>query len=167
MPGLVPGIHVFTVLQSTKRVDGRDLAFGRPGHDAECVALYESDRYAATFSPARRSTAMSSLFMRMSALITRFECAPSPLIISLSIDGTTCHDTPNWSLSQPQRPFSPPAESFSQNASISSWVSQATIIEIASENLNSGPPLSPMKRWPSSSKMTVSTVPFGSGPASP
>jgi hypothetical protein len=39
MPGLVPGIHVFTVLQATKRVDGRDLAFGRPGHDAECVAL--------------------------------------------------------------------------------------------------------------------------------
>jgi hypothetical protein len=31
MPGLVPGIHVFLVVQ--KDVDGRD----KPGHDGECI----------------------------------------------------------------------------------------------------------------------------------
>jgi hypothetical protein len=35
MPGLVPGIHVFTTLTRRKDVDGRD----KPGHDEEQKAV--------------------------------------------------------------------------------------------------------------------------------
>ena len=39
--------------------------------------------------------------------------------------------------------------------------------EIASSKVNSGPPLSAVKGWPSSSNCTVSTMPASRGPASP
>ena len=67
--------------------------------------------------------------------------------------GATCHERPKRSLSQPHGPSSPPSESVLQYASTSSWVSQFTWNEIASLNVNSGPPLSARKRWPSSSKL--------------
>ena len=37
---------------------------------------------------------------------------------------------------------------------------------MASSNLNSGPPLMPTKRWPSSSNSTTITMSAGRGPAS-
>ena len=51
--------------------------------------------------------------------------------------------------------------------SISCCVRQFTTNEIAGVNLNCGPPLSATNGWPSSSKATVITVPFGPGPSSP
>ena len=74
-------------------------------------------RYAATRSPARRSAAISSLFMRISAVITRFPRAASPPPMSSIICvGTTCHDRPYLSLSQPHTCAlgSPPGVSLSQ-----------------------------------------------------
>ncbi len=59
--------------------------------------------------------------------------------------GTTCHDTPKRSLSQPHWPGLPPSRvSASQYRSTSAWSSQSMDSEIASVNGNSGPPLSPM-----------------------
>ena len=81
--------------------------------------------------------------------------------------GTTCHETPKRSLSQPQGPSSPPSESVLQSVSTSSCVSQSIWNEIASLNVNSGPPFSPMNLWPSSSKLTVITAPSVPGPAAP
>ena len=71
------------------------------------------------------------------------------------------------SLSQPQGPSSPPSESLLQNASTSSWVLQLTWNEMASLNVNSGPPFKATNFCPSSSKLTVITVPSGRGPAEP
>src|ERR671937_2741082 len=73
--------------------------------------------------------------------------------------GTICHDMPNLSLSHPQGPCSPPSESVLQNMSTSSWFLQSTWNEIASLNVNSDPPFKATNRCPSSSKLTVMTVP--------
>src|SRR4051812_38447435 len=81
--------------------------------------------------------------------------------------GTTCHETPNLSFSQPHGPSSPPAESSLQNLSTSSCDSQSIWNEIASLNRYCGPPLSATNDWPSSSKATVITVPSRSGAAEP
>ena len=51
--------------------------------------------------------------------------------------------------------------------STSSWLSQLTSNEIASLNVKSGPPFSAVNAWPSSSKLTVITIPSGRGPADP
>jgi hypothetical protein len=51
--------------------------------------------------------------------------------------------------------------------STSSWFLQLTWNEIASLNVNSGPPFRARNFCPSSSKLTVMTVPAGRGPASP
>jgi hypothetical protein len=48
-----------------------------------------------------------------------------------------------------------------------SWVWQRTWNEIASLNVNSGPPLRATNSCPSSSKLTVMTKPSGLGPALP
>src|SRR6266545_4125553 len=81
--------------------------------------------------------------------------------------GTTCHERPNLSLSHPQTPSSPPSESVLQYLSTSSCVSQLTANEIASLNVNSGPPFSATNVCPSSSNSTVMTIPSGRGPAEP
>src|SRR2546425_9647662 len=86
---------------------------------------------------------------------------------SCSSVGTICHDRPNLSFSQPQGPSSPPSENVLQNVSTSSWVSQLTWNEIASLNVNSGPPFRATNSCPSSSKLTVITIPSGRGPAEP
>src|ERR1700730_3803555 len=76
--------------------------------------------------------------------------------------GTTCHDTPNLSLNQPHCDSCPPsALSFAQKESTSSGVSQFTTNEIDSLNLKTGPPLSAVNFWPSSSNSTVMTDPAG------
>src|SRR2546430_13731093 len=79
--------------------------------------------------------------------------------------GTICHDRPNLSFNQPQGPSSPPSESLLQNASTSSWFLHVTWNEIASLNVNSGPPFKVTNFCPSSSKLTVITVPSERGPA--
>src|SRR5205809_2410342 len=81
--------------------------------------------------------------------------------------GLICHDKPYLSLSQPHGPSSPPSESSSQNLSTSSWVLQCTENDMASVNLNWGPPFNAVYSCPSSSKTTVITLPLGPGPASP
>src|SRR5713101_6974398 len=81
--------------------------------------------------------------------------------------GTICHDKPYLSLSQPHCSFSPPSESFSQNASTSSCVSQFTTNDIAGEKVNCGPPFSAINSCPSSWNVATITVPLGPGPASP
>ena len=43
--------------------------------------------------------------------------------------GTTCHETPQRSMHQPQRSASGTADSPAQNRSISSWLRQVTTIE--------------------------------------
>src|ERR1700674_1394446 len=89
-------------------------------------------------------------------------CISSPRTV-----GTICHDKPYLSLSQPHLDFSPPSESFSQKPSTSSCVSQFTTKDIASVNLNWGPPFNAMNSCPSSWKVATITVPFGPGPPSP
>src|SRR5262249_20811388 len=89
------------------------------------------------------------------------------LSISPKMVGLTCQDKPYLSLSQPQGPSSPPAESFSQNSSTSLCVLQSTENETASLNLNCGPPFNAMNGCPSRSNSTVMTLPAGPGPASP
>src|SRR4051812_11260333 len=82
-------------------------------------------------------------------------------------DGTTCHERPYLSFSQPHLDFSPPSESFCQNQSTSSCVSQLMNNDMASVNLKCGPPFNAMKSCPSTWNVPVMTVPFGPGPASP
>src|SRR4249920_2786941 len=81
--------------------------------------------------------------------------------------GTTCHDRPYLSLSQPHLDLFPPSESFSHSSSTSCCVSQLTTNDIASVKVNCGPPFSATNSCPSSSNFAVITVPFGPGPASP
>src|SRR5256712_12172146 len=71
-------------------------------------------------------------------------------IISPSAAGTTCHDTPKRSLSQPHRPSSPPYESRFQVSSSSSCVSQVATSEIPSENERLEPPILAVNPPPSS-----------------
>ena len=109
---------------------------------------------------------MSIFFIPIIALIARcdFSDLGSPTS-SMMTFGTTCHDSPYLSLSQPQATSLPPfAVSFPQQSSTSAWLSQCTTKEIASVNLWSGPPLSAVYSMPSSSKLAVSTLPAGPGP---
>src|SRR5712692_4126956 len=102
------------------------------------------------------------------ASMTLFDFSGSlSCIISPKTVGTICHDKPYLSLSQPHLDFSPPSESFSQNSSTSSCVSQFTNNEMASVNLKCGPPFNDMNSCPSSWNVAVISVPFGPGPASP
>ena len=67
---------------------------------------------------------MMSLLMGGTPAMTGL--APSgSCIISLIPEGTTCQERPNLSLSQPYGLFSPLAERFSQDASISAFEPQA------------------------------------------
>src|SRR5258708_22267056 len=81
--------------------------------------------------------------------------------------GTICHDTPYLSCSQPHCCVAPPSESFAQNVSTSSWVSQFTTNDTAGEKLNFGPPFSARNSCPSSWNAAALTGPFGPGPAAP
>src|SRR5207249_1340091 len=94
--------------------------------------------------------------MTLSDFSASLSCNISPNTV-----GTICHDKPYLSLSQPHGPFSPPLESFSHSSSTSSCVLQFTKNDMASENLNSGPPLSAINSCPSSWNVTVITVPLG------
>lgn len=92
---------------------------------------------------------MSSFFIRIIARMTRSVFAGSlSTSMRLSTDGTICQDSPYLSFSQPQSPTAPPAESLAARSSTSSCVSQLTDSEIASVNLNSGPPFSAMNSGP-------------------
>src|SRR5919197_2207477 len=82
-------------------------------------------------------------------------------IISPKTRGTICHETPNLSFNQPHCSCSPPSESFSHKSSTSCCVSQLTKNDIADENLKIGLPFNAINCYPSSSKVTVITVPFG------
>ena len=62
--------------------------------------------------------------------------------------GTICHESPNRSFSHPHWTSLPPADSFSQYSSTSCCESQRTVSEIASVNLNDGPPLRAVNFWP-------------------
>src|SRR5712691_10865422 len=85
-------------------------------------------------------------------------------IISPSAAGTTCHDTPKRSLSQPHGPSSPPSESRFQVSSSSSCVSQVATSEKASVNEKAGPPSKAVYSCPSSSKLACQRLPLGRGP---
>src|SRR5579863_1228878 len=62
--------------------------------------------------------------------------------ISPSANGIICHDNPNLSFNHPHRDSVPPAVSFAHSSSTSSCVLQSTKKDIASVNLNIGPPFS-------------------------
>src|SRR5262252_7559342 len=96
---------------------------------------------------------MSILPICSMACMTRPDfCGSLSVSISPSILGMICHETPNLSFNQPHRLSAPPADSRSHSSSTSACVSHETNSEIASVNLNIGPPLNAMNRWPSSSK---------------
>src|SRR5207247_3459572 len=82
-----------------------------------------------------------------------------PVINASNSLGTICQESPYLSCSQPHGPCSPPSPSLSHSSSISSCDSQFTRNDTASSNVNSGPPLIAVNRWPSSEKSTVSTSP--------
>src|SRR6267143_2308121 len=104
-----------------------------------------------------------SIFRSASMTLPGFPDFESP-IISPRARGMTCHDTPNRSLSQPQRPSSPPSdESRFQMLSSSSCVSHVATIKNPSENEKLGPPSIAVNSRPSSSKLAFNTVPFGRG----
>src|SRR3972149_9809250 len=88
-----------------------------------------------------------------SDLSASLSCNISPKTV-----GTTCHDTPYLSLSQPHCSLSPPSESLSHNLSTSSCVSQFTTNDMAGEKLNIGPPFNATNSCPSSWNVTVITV---------
>src|SRR5919202_3589891 len=104
--------------------------------------------------------------MTLSDLFASLSCT-----IPAKILGNICHETPNLSFNQPHCSTFPSSESFSQRSSTSFCVSQLTRNDIAGENLKMGPPFNAMNLCPSSSKVTVITVPFGlpeaSAPDSP
>src|SRR5215471_4016017 len=112
---------------------------------------------------------MSILPICSMACMTRLDfCASLSASISPSILGMICHETPNLSFNQPHRLSAPPADSRSHSSSTSACVSQETNSEIASVNLNIGPPLNAMNCWPSSSKVQEKTEPsVPDRPASP
>lgn len=84
------------------------------------------------------------------------------LIIFPRPTGTSCHDTPQRSFSHPHMLSCPPFDvSAAQSLSSSAWVSQFTSSDMASVNLNLGPPLSATKSCPASWKATVSGLPSG------
>src|SRR5438477_847266 len=126
------------------------------------------DHPSARDSYARCKPWISIFFILSIASMTLFDfsglesCSISPKIV-----GLICHDRPYLSFSQPHGPSSPPCESFSQNSSTSPWVLQFTENDMASVNLNWGPPFRAMNCSPSSSNTTVITEPLGPGPASP
>src|SRR5437870_386191 len=96
----------------------------------------------------------SIAFMTFSDFFASLSCTISPKIL-----GTICHETPNLSFNQPHCSSSPPSESFSHKSSTSSCVSQFTKNDMAGENLKTGPPFNAMNCCPSSSNVTVITVP--------
>src|SRR5436309_6145229 len=94
--------------------------------------------YAASYALRRSSMTILSIFNI--ACITACAFPEFESLISLpSVDGMICHHSPYLSFNQPQRLFSPPADSFSHSSSTSACVSQSAKNEIASLKLNFGP----------------------------
>src|SRR5579859_4202596 len=90
------------------------------------------------------------------ACITRCAFSGSGSLINFPNSvGITCQDRPYLSFNQPHFDFSPPLESFSQSSFTSSCVSQSTKSEMASVNLNFGPPFRAINFCPSNSKVTT------------
>src|SRR3989442_253145 len=114
-------------------------------------------------SKAARSFSPSTFSIGRIAWAGRFAASrPGPAMSSTSCRGTTCHDRPKRSFSQPQTLGSPPpAVRASQYLSTSAWSSQSIENDTASVNLKSGPPLSPMNGCPATVKSTVRTMPAG------
>jgi hypothetical protein len=120
------------------------------------------------YAAARSNPAISILPMPSMACITRCDfCRSGSASSSERRVGMICQEIPNLSFSQPHGPSSPPSERAVQYLSTSSWFSQSTRNEMASFGLKSGPPFSAANRCPSSSKLTVMTIPSGRGPAEP
>ncbi len=71
------------------------------------------------------------------------------------------------SVSQPQRLFSPPSESFSQKWSTSACDSHRTKNETAGLNVNIGPPLNARNSWPRSVNGTPRALPSSERDTSP
>src|ERR1700694_2996401 len=86
------------------------------------------------------------------------------LIICPRAEGTTCHDTPNRSLSHPHGPSSPPSVSRAHASSISSWVSQVATKEKTCVKVKDGPPSKAVYSCPLSWKLACNTLPSGRGP---
>src|SRR5919201_2415083 len=155
------------VLVPAGLVLGRAVRPRGPGAPAHHYAdgLRARHAYAAA---ARSSSAISTLPIFSIAAITRCDFSRSGSLSSSGRRvGTICHETPNLSFSQPHGPGSPPSESLLQNESTSSWLSHLTSNEIASLGRNWGPPLRAANSRPSSSNVTVMTIPSGRGPAEP
>src|SRR5438552_4012335 len=98
---------------------------------------------ACSYACCRPLTSILSILSMACTTVCDF-CGSGSFISLPKTLGMICHDKPNLSLSQPQRLFSPPAESFSHSSSTSSCVSQLTKNEIASVNLNFGPAFRPI-----------------------
>src|ERR1043165_7871807 len=115
------------------------------------------------------SAARSSFLIVIIACMVRFAFSGSGSVMKLPITaGAICHESPYLSLSQPHWPSCPPsAVSAFQYLSISAWSRHVTRNDTASVNGIGWPPLSAMNSWSCSVKIMVSTVPLGSGPASP
>src|SRR2546426_8777896 len=128
-----------------------------------CQRLDEQDPQTLTPSKASRSFSTSIFVIWSIASVARFAASRSGLAMyTTSCRGTTCHDRPKRSFSQPQTLGSPPpAMRASQYLSTSAWFSQSIENETASLNLKSGPPLSPMNGCPATVKSTVRTMPAG------
>jgi len=75
------------------------------------------------------------------------------VIISPSLRGMTCHDTPKRSLSHPHGPGAPPSESRFQTSSSSACVSTVATSEMPSLNPKLGPPSIAVNCLPSSSNV--------------
>src|SRR5204863_7977766 len=90
------------------------------------------------------------------------------LTMSISSLGSTCHDTPKWSVIQPQAMGVPPAATnLSQYSSTCCCVSQSTAMEKPWVNVNCGPPLRAVNARPSSVNSTVITLPVLKGDFGP
>src|ERR1044071_7227844 len=96
------------------------------------------------------------------ASITRSDRLGSlSLNISSHSGETISKEKPYLSFNHPQGPGSPPSDNFVHISSISCCVVHFTINEIASVNLNRGPPFNATNSWPSISNVTVMIEPLG------
>ncbi len=105
---------------------------------------------------------MSSFCIVNMASVIRSIRGPSPeAMYSLRSRGTSCQVSPNRSVTQPHIIGSPPSQKASQSRSISAWVAQSTMNEMAGVKTNSGPALRAMNSRPCNSKTMVITSPAG------
>ncbi len=132
------------VYEPSKWTTGWARQVGHPGIGQKrvkrCCWKPPANRWSYAPSWACRNRLMSIFAICSIASITRFAFAGSlSLNSSPSTVSTICQDTPNLSFSQPHCDSCPPAESFPNNRSTASCVSQLTDREMASVNLKCGP----------------------------